>query len=94
MLSGRYRTELLASHWSQNKSGFCLSCSGSDIIEDLNHILLWCPSYHSAREKVRLLCLNCPEPLLLPVLQGSQGDLMQFLLDPSVHPSIISLAQS
>ena len=98
MLSGRYRTELLASHWSQNKSGFCLSCIGKDVIEDLNHILLWCPSYQPAREKVKLLWLACAEPLLLPVLEsvlhGPQEILMQFLLDPSVHPSIIILAQN
>ena len=96
MLSGRYRTELLASHWSQNKSGFCLSCIGKDVIEDLNHILLCCPSYQPAREKVKLLWLACAEPLpvLESVLHGSQEILMQFLLDPSVHPSIIILVQN
>ena len=38
MLSGRYGTELTDSNWSKNKSGFCLSCSGYNAIEDLNHI--------------------------------------------------------
>ena len=97
MLSGRYRTELLARHWSHNKPGFCLCCMGDNTVEDLNHILLCCQSYHLARDKVKLLWLSCAEPLLLPVLEsvlhGSQETLMQFLLDPSVHPQIITLAQ-
>ena len=32
--------------------------------------------------------------MLESFLHGSQGDLRQFLLDPSVHPSIVILAQS
>ena len=46
MLSGRYRTELLARHWSSNKNGFCLSpsCTAAQVQESLKHILLWCPS--------------------------------------------------
>jgi len=44
MLSGRYRTENLAKHWSTNKEGYYLGAICHQICESLEHILLWCPS--------------------------------------------------
>ena len=32
-LSGRYRTEVLAKHWTKNKSGFCQSSSCISVVE-------------------------------------------------------------
>ena len=57
MLSGRYRTELLARHWSSNKNGFCLSpsCTAAQVQESLEHILLWCPSYEPMRQRIKSL---------------------------------------
>ena len=50
MLSGRYRTEALSSHWSRNKEGVCLlSPVCSTTVEDLTHILRFCPSLTGAR---------------------------------------------
>ena len=53
MLSGRYRTEKLCSHWSNNKSGYCLSGCSSQV-EDLSHILLDCPSLSKTRNTLTL----------------------------------------
>ena len=98
MLSGRYRTEALASHWSQNKLGYCLNKTCSEVSEDLQHILIECPSYQASRDSVMQLWLQCTHPLLLPILvsilEGSPFDLLQFILDASVHPEIITLKQN
>ena len=98
MLSGRYRTEALASHWTQNLPGFCLTGSCKDIKEDLHHILLVCPSYQHIRDRLKQLWLQCTHPQLLPilcsVLEGPSQDLLQFILDASIHPEIITLRQT
>ena len=54
--SGRYRTEYLSRHWSDNPSGCCRAEEAcSNTIEDTKHILLECPAYFE--EKRRLLSL-------------------------------------
>ena len=96
MLSGRYRTERLASHWSSNKQGFCLAPTCTETQETLEHILINCPSYNETRLKLRRLWLSSPSSinqLVSSVLQGSPSSMMQFLLDASTHPQVISLAQ-
>ena len=53
MLSGRYRDDRLARHFTSNTSGCCLLCQNSNVphppIGDLTHFLLHCPSLHSRR---------------------------------------------
>ena len=97
MLSGRYRTELLSRHWSNNKHGFCLSTTCSAIPESLEHILLFCPAYTITRTKITRLWLSTEDSniakLVTSVLNGSADSLMQFLLDASTHPTVISLTQ-
>ena len=97
MLSGRYRTELLSSHWSSNVNGYCLIPLCTSVPETLEHILLWCPSYQHVREQLQSLWLSTPHPLIKHltslILSGSPQDLMQFLLDPSTHPHLILLNQ-
>ena len=98
MLSGRYRTEILARHWSSNKSGHCLAFTCTDIKEDLAHILLSCPAYTQSRVRLRKLWLSCKLPhirqLLSTILIGPETDLIQFILDPSVHPQVILFSQN
>ena len=98
MLSGRYRTEMLASHWSSNKQGFCQAPSCTEVCENLEHILLWCPSYESTRENLRRLWLDHPNPIIAQltatILNSTPNILMQFILDASVHPHVIRLAQT
>jgi hypothetical protein len=97
MLSGRYRTELLARHWSSNKQGFCQAPSCTEICETLEHILLWCPSYQSTRENLMKLWLQFPNPIITQltrsILESPPNILMQFILDASTHPHVIRLAQ-
>ena len=96
MLSGRYRTEMLASHWSSNKHGFCLAPTCMETQETLEHILISCPSYDQTRLKLRRLWLESPSPinhLVSSVLTSSPSSMMQFLLDASTHPQVITLAQ-
>ena len=54
MLSGRYRTELLCSHWSQNKSGYCIapSCKSQGKVVYLHHILASFRSLDPTRQKL------------------------------------------
>ena len=49
MLSGRYRSEVVARHWSNNPNGFCFAPTCAQVPESLEHILLYCPSYQSSR---------------------------------------------
>jgi hypothetical protein len=97
MLSGRYRTELLAKHWSKNPNGYCLNPTCNSTEETLGHILLCCPSYQPVRERLSRLWLSCPHLLINQlvegVLLGPQENLLKFILDPSVHPQVISLVQ-
>ena len=98
MLSGRYRTEMLARHWSANKSGHCLTPTCTNIPEDLVHILITCPSYKEERVNLIKLWLSCKHTplrqLLYTVLDMPESDIVQFILDPSVHPHVIFLVQS
>ena len=72
MLSGRYRTDRLARHWtSDNPNGLCRlpGCSGQ--VGDLVHILLHCPALAHSREKMITLwsAYMVSRPSLLPVIQ-------------------------
>ena len=97
MLSGRYRTELLSSHWTQNKQGYCLQPTCSSTVETLEHMLLVCPAYKHERDDLLLLWKRSSDPticqLLDSLLSGAPLKLLQFILDPSVHPRVITLAQ-
>ena len=100
MLSERYRTEKLCSHWSNNKPGYCLSCCSSQV-EDLSHILLDCPSLSKTRNTLtkftQQYSTNLPETSQQTILQictPTHPLFMQFLLDCSVIPCAISLVQN
>ena len=97
MLSGRYRTALLARHWSSNRNGWCPALCCKEIPESLEHILLWCPHYHQTREKIFRLWLSVTDAnlhcILTSLLIGPPSCLLQFILDPSIHPSVISMNQ-
>ena len=101
MVSGRYRTELLCSHWSTNKMGFCQapSCKDHQIQEDLAHILAKCGSLYPTRMK--LLDFTQKVSQSMPALKHitdifltpSHPAFCQLLLDCSVMPSVISASQ-
>ena len=97
MLSGRYRTEALCSHWKPLSNGSCLlspSCSSST--EDLDHILYKCCALEDTRIKLKdytvKYCRNVPSlsPIITHFLSSSCQDFCQFLLDCSTIPDVIA----
>ena len=101
LLSGRYRTERLSRHWSANPSGSCLcpSCKGLEISEDVEHILLHCPSLSTTRASLAKFTLDYAadhpdiQDVLLAYTNPTNPLFVQFLLDCSVIPEVISLTQ-
>ena len=100
MLSGRYRTDRLARHWStSNQSGVCQlpGCTGQEP-GTLEHILVYCPALKAARSGVIKLWADfmVPRNYLFPVLSSltfSEDSLMQLLMDPSCIPTVIAANQ-
>ena len=96
VLSGRYRTAMVTRHWSPSRNGTCPvpSCHEFETIE---HLLICCPYYEHTRERIRKLWLSTPNPfihqIVVQALTGPVSDLLQFLLDASVTPSVITLSQ-
>ena len=97
MLSGRYRTDSLTKHWiRENPEGHCRLPGCSNQVGDLDHILLRCPALAASR--VRMISLwsafMVSRPSLLPVIRNYTIDednlLLQFRLDPSCLPMVIS----
>ena len=101
LLSGRYRTERLSRHWSANPKGSCLcpSCFGLEISEDVEHILLHCPSLSATRASLAKFTLDYAkdnpdiQSVLLEYTKPTNPLFVQFLLDCSVIPRVISLTQ-
>ena len=98
MLSDWYRTDTLISNcYSSNPDVLCrLAVGCSRKVGTLLHILLHCPALIEARANVisHWSAFLVPRPWLLPTvahytLNGDHLNL-QFLLDPSVLPLVIS----
>ena len=97
MLSGRYRTDSLTRHWTKtNPDGLC-RLPGCDNQEgDLEHILLHCPALSDSRSRIVSLisAFLVPRQELFPVIYHytieDEKNLLQFLLDPSCLPLVIS----
>ena len=103
MLSGRYLTDMMQRHWTQNKAGFCRlpGCIPLQLPGTLEHILLFCPSLHEKRQGLLSLTARVAKehPALQSILHKSQastdpGDLMQLLLDCTVIPCVIGATQT
>ena len=60
MLSGRYKTDRLLRHFSDNKEGLCQICT-SNSFGSIEHLLLACPSLENHRVKL-LSCLLYTSP--------------------------------
>ena len=102
MLSGRYRTESLLSHWTRNSEGFCkLSMECSGVKEDIRHILHYCPALSNVRANLidftRKYCSNLDptiSSILLELCDPSHTLFCEFILDCSTIPRVITLVQS
>ena len=102
MLSGRYRTEELRSHWSANTEGACLlaSCTGLNTLEDIAHILLECESLRGIRTRIERFCtqyISTHRDIFNIVndffMSDNRNDKTQFLLDCSSSPEVIACHQ-
>ena len=100
MLSGRYRTELLCSHWSLNKSGVCLLSSACTEKESITHMLVNCVALSDTRVKLMNFTKNYTRqraPIVAQLVESfcnpKSVDFIQFLLDCSVLPAVIALKQ-
>ena len=95
MLSGRYRTQSLRSHFDSENVPHCKLCSSNEV-ENLTHILIECQALESIRINVIRGWLETQQPSILnTVLESLHDELsVQFLLDCSVLPSVIVLTQT
>ena len=100
MLSGCYRTDQLTRHWSKsNPEGLCRLPGCSNEKGTLHHILLSCPALSEARKKSvsHWSAFLVPRPWLFPLVNqfthGDERQFLQFLLDPSVLPLVISTSK-
>ena len=101
-LSGRARVESLTKHWDKNNDGICSLCRNIRPTEGtIEHLLLLggCPALVEARLSMISMIQSylVPRPYLLPIFRSHFGNddltTMQFLLDCSVLPDIISISQ-
>ena len=96
MLSGRYRTAMLTRHWGSHRTLNC-PAPGCSEQETLEHILVFCPYYNEMRFRLQDLWRFKSDAIIAQLvsqtLSGSPLVLAQFLLDASVHPSVITLVQ-
>ena len=101
MLSGRYRTELLCSHWSTNTNGWCLTplCIGLNLKEDLEHILVYCPSLAITRKNLQNFTVKYARanPILYQILSvycnPCHPQFCQFILDCTCFPEVIAISR-
>ena len=95
MLSGRYRTESLASHWASNSPGYCLAPTCSLVTEDLEHILLYRPSYQQSRDNFARLWRATKIPTILHLITTllSESGSALLLLIPSTNLVVIRMYQ-
>ena len=71
MMSGRFHSEYLTRHWSQNKLGLCQAETCRDTIGDLKHLLIHCPALDNVRARMWTLMFHksAAFPALLLFLQ-------------------------
>ena len=98
LLSGRYRTQYLVSHWSSNLSGHCSAPGCENNIETVKHIIIDCVAYNSIRNGLEQLWKSSGEEVVYNLVCDAltRGDdyLLQFILDCSVLPSVIRAVQA
>ena len=101
MISGKYLTDRLQRHWTQNREGLCLlpTCTPSSE-GSLEHILLHCTALTKTRARQYQLSRTIAQEshllceIITSVLDSGNDDLtMQLLLDSSVIPTVIKTTQ-
>ena len=95
------RSYVAIGHWSSNPEGNCLTphCAPYGILEDEEHILLYCPALSETRQRLVRFTLRYAQSvpiiwrILCTYLQPSNPMIFQFLLDCSTIPEVIRLVQ-
>ena len=99
LASGRFRTEALCSHWSNNSSGFCKLSETCQTDEDVTHFLKHCCALQSTRKKLLIFtksyCLTNPQvdAIVAKYCNPDSRLYCQFLIDCSVLPEVSSAVQ-
>ena len=99
MISGQYRSEQLCRFWSNNTNGYCLAPTCSQVLGDLEHLLLHCPALGTTRSRLyRMWNINSkkfPElqVLISAILQSTPAVQVQFILNPTVFPELTAMVQ-
>ena len=90
MVSGRYRTRQLTSKWGDGQSSFCPLPECDSQTENLEHVLIHCPSYSEVRSSIVLKWKanhnTAVAHFISYVLTQPHVYLMQFLLDATSLP--------
>ena len=102
MLSGKYLTDKLQRHWTQNREGLCLLPACTPPSEgSLEHILLHCTALAQTRARLHKLSRAVAKEsallfeIITSILESDNVDLtMQLILDSSVIPIVIKTTQS
>ena len=97
MASGRFRTEYLCRHWSENRDGYCQAITCTQVVGDLEHLLVHCPAL--AEDRNRLWDMFFTKSMRFPALidllcliEKSTGIVqLQFLLDPFAFSQVFDL---
>ena len=99
MVSGRYRTEVLCRHWSNNKEGNCRAASCHQTPGTLEHLLVVCPALETVRERQFSMWLE--RSVMYPTLHSTVRDVLasneaakvQFILEPLAFPQLANCYQ-
>ena len=99
MASGRYRTEMLCRHWSDNRAGYCRAPTCHRVPGTLEHLLVACPAISLVREG--LYCMMLEKSVMFPplhstireVLESSEEQRVQFILEPLSFPVLNHFAK-
>ena len=87
----------MCKHWSNNRNGYCLADTCSQVVGNLEHILVLCPTLEAVRSRLRnmwlfkslqLPALHC---LLRRVLSAPPAVQVQFILDPCTTEEIVQM---
>ena len=99
MASGRYRSEMLCRHWSDNRTGYCAATTCHLTPGTLEHLLAVCPALKFVRERLYQMWLE--KSVMFPTLHSTIRDILdsspatqaQFILEPLAFPQIFSMYQ-
>ena len=98
-LSGRFRTDKLLSHFSKKNSVFCQLHPDQPMVGDLEHHLVSCPALEERRALIfeywdTITATSLPARSIINTFKLAPLKIfMQFILDCSVLPEVISAEQ-